>query len=89
MSIKVDVSLCTGCRACLLACSLKNFQVFNPRAALLRNEEKEEDIPLVSVSKYILERSESMYAMSLFNPRRAALENMQEFFILPTRAGNF
>lgn len=39
---------------------------------------KEEDIPLVS--KYILERSESMYAMSAFNPRKANLDNMQEFF---------
>jgi alcohol dehydrogenase class IV len=39
---------------------------------------KEEDIP--GVSKYILERSERMYAMSLFNPVKATVENINEFF---------
>jgi hypothetical protein len=39
---------------------------------------KEEDIP--GVSKYILERSERMYSMSLFNPVKATLANMNEFF---------
>ncbi|MGB9694979.1 MAG: iron-containing alcohol dehydrogenase [Caldisericaceae bacterium] len=39
---------------------------------------QEDDIPMVS--KYILERSEKMYAMSLFNPVKANLDNMNEFF---------
>ncbi|MGC8544908.1 MAG: iron-containing alcohol dehydrogenase [Athalassotoga sp.] len=39
---------------------------------------KEEDIPVIA--KYIFERSERMYAMSGYNPRKATLENMEEFF---------
>ena len=39
---------------------------------------KKEDIPMVS--KYILERAEKMYSMSAYNPRRATLENLEEFF---------
>ncbi|MGC9125659.1 MAG: hypothetical protein ACP5GW_06025, partial [Caldisericaceae bacterium] len=39
---------------------------------------QEDDIPMVS--KYILERSEKMYAMSLFNPVKANVDNMNEFF---------
>jgi alcohol dehydrogenase class IV len=39
---------------------------------------QEEDIPVIS--KYILERSEKMYSMSAFNPRKATLENLEEFF---------
>ena len=39
---------------------------------------KKEDIP--TVAKYILERSEKMYSMSAFNPRKATLENLEEFF---------
>ena len=37
-----------------------------------------EDIP--AVSKYILERAEEMYCMSKYNPRRATLENLIDFF---------
>ncbi len=36
------------------------------------------DIP--AVSEYILERAEGMYSMSLYNPRKATLENVKEFF---------
>ncbi len=39
---------------------------------------KKEDIPMVS--KYILERAEKMYSMSAYNPRRATLKNLEEFF---------
>ncbi len=39
---------------------------------------KEEDIPVIA--KYIFERSEKMYTMSAFNPRKATFENMKEFF---------
>ncbi len=39
---------------------------------------KKEDIP--TVAKYILERSEKMYSMSAFNPRKATQENLEEFF---------
>jgi len=39
---------------------------------------KEEDIPVVA--KYILERSETMYSMSAFNPRKASIGNLEEFF---------
>lgn len=41
---------------------------------------KEEDIPVIA--KYILERSERMYSMSAYNPRKATLENMEEFFFV-------
>ena len=36
------------------------------------------DIP--AISKYILHRAEEMYSMSQYNPRKATLENMKEFF---------
>ncbi len=36
------------------------------------------DIPVLS--KYILARAEEMYSMSEYNPRKATLENVQEFF---------
>jgi alcohol dehydrogenase class IV len=39
---------------------------------------KKEEIPIVA--KYIFERSERMYMMSAYNPRRATPENMEEFF---------
>ncbi len=39
---------------------------------------KREDIPIVA--KYILERSEKMYSMSMYNPKKATLENLEEFF---------
>lgn len=35
MLICVDISLCTNCRACLLACSAKNFETFNPKLSLM------------------------------------------------------
>ena len=44
---------------------------------------KEYDIPtrdVPALSKYILARAEEMYSMSEYNPRKATLENMQEFF---------
>lgn len=37
-----------------------------------------EDIP--AISKYILGRAEEMYSMSQYNPRKATLENLIEFF---------
>ncbi len=37
------------------------------------------DIPIIS--EYILERAEEMYSMSQYNPRKATLENIKEFFI--------
>ena len=36
------------------------------------------DIPMIS--GYILERAEEMYSMSEYNPRKATLENLTEFF---------
>ncbi len=39
---------------------------------------KKEDIPIIS--QYILERSEKMYSMSAYNPKRASLENLENFF---------
>ena len=36
------------------------------------------DIPMIS--RYILERAEEMYSMSEYNPRKASLENLTEFF---------
>lgn len=36
------------------------------------------DIPIIS--EYILERAEEMYSMSQYNPRKATLENLKEFF---------
>lgn len=39
---------------------------------------KKEDIKLLA--KYILERGEEMYSMSKFNPKKATLENLEEFF---------
>ncbi|WP_300668684.1 iron-containing alcohol dehydrogenase [Desulfoluna sp.] len=39
---------------------------------------KEEDIP--SMAEYILERAEEMYCMSQYNPRKATLENLKDFF---------
>jgi len=39
---------------------------------------EDEDIP--KLSNYILERSEEMYAMSQYNPRRATQDNLEEFF---------
>ncbi len=36
------------------------------------------DIPLIS--DYILRRAEEMYSMSQYNPRKATLENLKEFF---------
>jgi len=38
----------------------------------------EKDIP--AISKYILNRAEEMYSMSQYNPRKATLENIKEFF---------
>lgn len=38
----------------------------------------EKDIP--AISEYILTRAEEMYAMSKYNPRKATLENIKEFF---------
>ncbi len=38
----------------------------------------EKDIP--AISEYILHRAEEMYSMSQYNPRKATLENMKEFF---------
>jgi carbon-monoxide dehydrogenase iron sulfur subunit len=38
----VDRRLCTGCRACALACSFEYFKVFNPKRAyinVIRDEE--------------------------------------------------
>ncbi|RKL61394.1 4Fe-4S dicluster domain-containing protein [Thermoanaerobacteraceae bacterium SP2] len=35
MHIKVDISLCSNCRACLLACSMKNFETYNPKLSLM------------------------------------------------------
>jgi hypothetical protein len=43
-------------------------------------------LPLLSTSEYILERSENMYAMCLFNARRATVEDIQGSFMLATRA---
>ncbi len=39
---------------------------------------KREDIP--TLAEYILKRGEEMYSMSLYNPRRATRENLEEFF---------
>jgi len=39
----------------------------------------EKDIP--AISEYILTRAEEMYSMSKYNPRKATLENIKEFFI--------
>ncbi len=39
---------------------------------------KKKDIPVLA--KYILKRSEEMYSMSAYNPKRATLENLEEFF---------
>ena len=36
------------------------------------------DIP--TISEYILHRAEEMYSMSQYNPRKATLENLKEFF---------
>ena len=36
------------------------------------------DIP--TISEYILRRAEEMYSMSQYNPRKATLENLKEFF---------
>lgn len=36
------------------------------------------DIP--AISEYILHRAEEMYSMSQYNPRKATLENMKDFF---------
>ena len=36
------------------------------------------DIPMIA--EYILARAENMYSMSEFNPRKATLKNLQEFF---------
>lgn len=38
----------------------------------------ERDIP--AISEYVLSRAEVMYSMSKYNPRKANLENMKEFF---------
>ncbi len=38
----------------------------------------EKDLP--TISEYIVKRAEEMYAMSKFNPRKANLENIKEFF---------
>jgi len=38
----------------------------------------EKDIP--AISAYIVKRAEEMYAMSKFNPRKANLENIKDFF---------
>ena len=38
----------------------------------------EKDIP--AISEYILNRAEEMYSMSQYNPRKATLENIKEFF---------
>ncbi|MFC1950162.1 iron-containing alcohol dehydrogenase [Chloroflexota bacterium] len=37
-----------------------------------------EDIP--AISEYILQRAEEMYSMSQYNPKKATLENVKEFF---------
>ncbi len=39
---------------------------------------KKKDIPVLA--KYILKRSQEMYSMSDYNPRKATLENLEEFF---------
>ncbi len=39
---------------------------------------KKEDIP--TLAEYILQRSETMYSMPAYNPRRATVENLKEFF---------
>lgn len=41
---------------------------------------KKDDIPVIA--KYILERADRMYSMSAYNPRKATLENMEEFFFI-------
>jgi len=44
---------------------------------------KDYDIPkkdIPTISEYILERAEEMYSMSEYNPRKATLENLTEFF---------
>jgi len=38
----------------------------------------QKDIPVIS--EYILHRAEEMYSMSQYNPRKATLENLKEFF---------
>ena len=38
----------------------------------------EKDIPMIS--EYVLNRAEEMYSMSLYNPVKATLENIKEFF---------
>jgi len=38
----------------------------------------EKDVP--AISEYILNRAEEMYSMSQYNPRKATLENIKEFF---------
>lgn len=38
----------------------------------------EKDIP--AISEYILKRAEEMYSMSQYNPRKATLGNIKEFF---------
>jgi len=39
----------------------------------------EKDIP--AISEYILNRAEEMYSMSQYNPRKATLKNIKEFFV--------
>ena len=41
------------------------------------------DIPkkdIRALSEYVLQRAEEMYSMSQYNPRKATLENLTEFF---------
>jgi alcohol dehydrogenase class IV len=41
---------------------------------------KETDIQVLA--EYILERSETMYSMPAYNPRRATVDNLKEFFVV-------
>ncbi|PKM80006.1 MAG: hypothetical protein CVU89_15575 [Firmicutes bacterium HGW-Firmicutes-14] len=42
MNLRVNTAMCSGCRACESACSLKRFGQINPRKASLRVRESED-----------------------------------------------
>ena len=62
MPLKFDLSKCTGCKLCQLACSSSHFEVFNPEKARLKmiHEYKDDGIRIASKSCILCKKCEKV-----------------------------
>ena len=73
MPLKFDLSKCTGCKLCQLACSAEHYGLFNPEKARLRmiHEYNEDGIRIASKSCILCRKCEKVcpYDAISFNGR--------------------